>query len=86
LVLTWRNTSAGIGIIIAGIAFFSFGSALTTQTPEPDTGAEGWLEGLAEWSRNVGIAFAKGLGVGLQYVGYGTIAGGIGLLIYWYFR
>jgi len=82
-VLTAKRAIIGIAIIIAGIALSSAGFALTSQTPETITDAEGWLEGLAEWIRNIGIEFAKGLGIGLYYLGFIVIAIGVILLIYW---
>lgn len=86
MTLTIRNVLAGIGIILIGIMFLSLGSALTSQTPDPETNAEGWLDGLAEWSRNVGIEFAKGLGTGLGYLGWPVMIAGILLLAYWHFN
>ena len=86
LALTARRSIIGFGIIVAGIALLAIGSAFVSQTPEPETGAEGFWEGFGEWSRNVGIEFVKSLGTGLNYSGYVVIPLGIVLLIYWHFR
>jgi len=86
LTLTRGRVVIGFLIIIAGIALIAVGSALVTQTPEPLTGATDTLGGLAQWAQNVGVAFAKGLGIGLFYLGFGVIAGGVALLLIWYFH
>ena len=86
MAITRGRAFTGIGIIIAGIAFISLGFALTSQTPEPETGAEGLLDGLIEWGRNVGITFTTGLGTGLGYLGWPVMFAGIILLVIWHFR
>lgn len=86
MTLTKGKSILGILIIVAGISLISIGHALVTQTPEPSTGATNVMGGLAQWAQNVGIVFAKGLGTGLYYLGFGIISTGLGLLLIWYLR